>query len=52
MNATFNSCFESSTKLIYSAGLLGFIAGDKKKSLGDCFGLQVSPTLSGQILGH
>jgi hypothetical protein len=30
MNAAFDSCFKSSAKLVDSAGLLGFIAGNKK----------------------
>jgi hypothetical protein len=36
MNTAFNCCFETSTKLVDSAGLLGFIVGGKKKSFGNC----------------
>jgi hypothetical protein len=36
MNTAFDSCFKTSTKLVDSTRLLNFIAGDKKKSLGNC----------------
>jgi hypothetical protein len=35
INTSFNSCFKTSAKLVNSTNLLGFVAGDKKKSLGD-----------------